>query len=157
MDGVARPSGAGVTITFGGETLILEALTLKDFGLIENHLLSQRENPLMVVRDVIGDLPPEMADKLLDKAYRDAKKMNEVSAEEVAEWMDTFKGMAFSMWLCLEKRYKDRFTLETVLDVMDSLDEEDLDNLKNLRDQAAGLDESGNSTGGTSSSTTPTQ
>lgn len=157
MDGVARPSGAGVTITFGGETLILEALTLKDFGLIENHLLSQRQNPLLVVRDVIGDLPPEMADKLLDKAYRDAKKMNEVAAEEVAEWIDTFNGMAFSLWLSLEKRYAGRFTLDNVLEIMEAISEEELEDLKNLRDQAAGLDELGNSTGETSSSTTPTQ
>ena len=50
MDGLGRAIGAGVPIQFNGETLILDGVTVGDFGLIEQHLLAQRPNPMDIVR-----------------------------------------------------------------------------------------------------------
>lgn len=154
MDGLGRAVGAGVTLKFGEREIILEPLTLRDFGLIEQHLLSQRRSPLDLVKDVVRDLPPELAKSLLEQAYEDAKKGNTISPQEIAEWIDTFDGMAYSLWLSLEKRYPGEYQLTDVHDVMQQMMESDesvMERLKALRDQASGLDERGNSTGGTSS------
>ena len=151
MDGVARAAGSGVSIEFNGRTLILAPLSLKDFGLIENHLLSQQLNPLDLVKVVVKDLPPELAAGLLRDAYKDAKQMNMISAAAVAEWIDTFDGMAYTMWVCLNKTYPNEFELADVVQIMQELTEDELERMKNLRDQASGIDELGNSTGETDS------
>jgi len=50
MDGLGRAIGAGVPIQFNGETVILEGVTIGDFGVIEQHLLAQRPNPMDLAR-----------------------------------------------------------------------------------------------------------
>ena len=60
MDGVSRPSGAGVPFEFNGKTLIFEPLGLKDFGVIEQHLLSKQKNSMQIMKEILV----EMADIL---------------------------------------------------------------------------------------------
>ena len=103
MDGLGRASGAPVVIQLGGSDYMMSALTLRDFGTIEQHLLTKRPNMLATVAEAVKDMPPEMAKMLMDKAYDDMKKGNTIPATEVAEWVDTFEGMVFSVWLALKK------------------------------------------------------
>jgi len=148
-DGIAGPTGAGVPVEFGGETLILDPLTLKDFGLIERHLLRRRKNPLEVVREAVKDLPPDLAEKLLERAYEDAKKESVIPASEVVEFLDSLEGVAFSYWIMFEKRYPGKFSIDQCLDIMQGLSEEELEERKRARDEASGLDVRGNSAGQT--------
>lgn len=149
MEGLARAAGSGVPIKFKGETIILPPLTLGDLGTIEQHILAERPNPLDLVKDVIKDLPADLAKDLLDKAYKDAKRTRSATAEEVAEYLDTLSGLAFSFWVALQKKYGDRFKLEEVYEIMAAMDEKELEKMRQARDQASGLDERGNSTGQT--------
>lgn len=157
MDGLGRPAGAGLTIEFNGETLILSPLTLKDFGLIEQHLLSKRTNPLEMVKQHLADMPIEVATALAKEAYNDARKMNVVPADEVGEWIDSFEGLVYCFWLMIRKEHGDKYSLEQITEVMDAMSEQDLIRMKEMRDKASGTDELGNSTGGTRSSMSQTR
>ncbi len=205
MDGLGRAIGAGVPIQFNGETLILDGVTVGDFGLIEQHLLAQRPNPLDLARPqamefireaaklsagitlrqarlaVLEKLPKPlatekkeaesltesiaydeavrseyiaMAEKLMAEARTEAMKKNKMPPREVAEWLDTFDGAAFTIWLKLDQRYPNRFTLKQTHEIMQAMQGADLENIKRLRDQASGFDALGNSTGPTSATAT---
>jgi len=170
MDGLGRAIGAGVPIQFSGETLILDPVTVSDFGLIEQELLSRRPNPMDLTRKEaqafildaakLGSSAEDeflrkqyiaMAEKIMADGMAAARKANGIKPTEVAEWLDTFDGVQFTLWLKLDQRYPDRFfTLDKIKEVMQSMQEDEIERLKKLRDQASGLDELGNSTGPTS-------
>ena len=144
MDGLAKPAGSGIPIKFNGEDLVLDALGIEDLGVIENHLLSKRKNPLDVAKQAFPGLPPELAEKLLERAYTDALKVAVVTTQEVFEYIDTLEGMRYTIWLALEKRYPGRFSLDKIGAVLDQMDDEALEELKNKRAISSGLDQLGN-------------
>lgn len=169
MDGLGRAAGSGVPIEFGGETLILNRITIRDFGLIEQHLLKDRPNPIDAARkeaqqfilDAAGlkDSAQDeflrkqyiaMAEKIMADGLAAARKSNVMKPQEVAEWIDTLPGLQFTIWLKLDQRYPGKFSMEKVGEIMEKLADGEVDRLKKLRDQAAGVDELGNSTGPTS-------
>ena len=143
MDGLGRAGASPVVIRLGGKDYLMHPLTLRDFGTVEQHLLSQRPNILKEVAEASAGLPPEQAKMLLDRAYEDMKKGNTIPATEVAECVDTFEGMVFTVWLSLQKEQKD-ITLDEVMELLSSMSEEEMENLKNQRDVASGLDAAGN-------------
>ncbi len=147
MEGLGRAAGSGVPITLRGETVILPPLNLKDMGVIEQHLLKTRPNPLKAVMEVVNELPHDLARELLFKAYDDVRRGSSVTTEDVALYLDTLSGLAFSLWVALKKEYGDKYKLDDVYDAVESLGTEDVQDLKDARDQASGVDELGNSTG----------
>lgn len=156
MNGLSRASGAPVPITFAGKKLLLDPLGLRDFGTIENYMLDARPNPLEVVAATVQKFDDsgnhKLAEKLLERAYEDAKKNNKIPPEEVAAWIDTVEGVGFTIWLSLSKRYGSEYPMELCMDIVQQLAEdniEGLEKLKEQRDMASTLDEAGNSTGPT--------
>ena len=125
---------------------MLKPLTLRDFGTIEQHLLSKRPNVLKQVAEAAKDLPDSMAKALIDRAYDDMKAGNTVSSQEVAAYMDTFDGIAFTIWISLRKD-DDTVTLDEVTESLHAMNEADVSSIAADRDFVSGLDERGNSTG----------
>lgn len=155
-DGLARVAGGGVPIEFDGQMIVLEPLTMKDFATIEQHLLSKRQNPLDMVKSRLEGLEPEVQKHLLELAYQDSKRMTTISPAEVGGFMDTVDGLAFTIWLCVQRSHPGRWTLENVENYVKSQSVLGIQNMLRARDQASGLDELGNSTGprpGTATST----
>ena len=114
MDGVSRPAGSGVPIEWkDGEVLILDPVTLKDLGVVEQHILSKRPDPIDLALDKIAErgLAEPIAKALFDRAFVAAKAQNVVTREEVGQFIDTREGLAFTIWLSLQKRYGERFKL----------------------------------------------
>lgn len=146
-DGLARVAGGGVPIEFDGETLILPSLTLRDFATLEQHLLAKRENPLDVVREKMAGLSLEVQKHLIDVAYADMRRNTTVSPEEVDAYMGTTEGLAFTIWLALSRGYPGRWTLEQIENKINDMDVKSVHKMLRARDQAAGIDELGNSTG----------
>ncbi len=156
-DGLGRAMGAGVPINFGGETLILDPLTLKDLGVIEQHLLRSRRTSLDVGREQVQEiwadkaLPAELKTELCKAAVQhaqdEARKQNTVSREDIVRWLDSSEGLGFTLWLLINKRQPGKYSLEQVRDIVGKLDEDGVRELLKARDQASGIDELGNSTG----------
>lgn len=146
-DGLARVAGGGVPIEFDGETLILPSLTLRDFATLEQHLLARRENPIDIVKEKMVGLSLEMQKHLMDLAYADMRRSTTVSPEEVDAWMGTTEGLAFTIWMALSRGYPGRWTLEQIESKINDMDVKGVHKMLRARDQAAGIDELGNSTG----------
>lgn len=145
-NGVNRAAGSPTTVTLDGKTYIMEPLTLKDFGVIENEYLKRRPNPLKAVAEAKGVLSPEDYDKLLTQAYRDAVNVAKASPQEISEWLDTREGVVFSIWLSLRKNHPE-LTKEQAEQAIQEMGEQQLKGLAESRDVASGIDELGNSTG----------
>lgn len=149
-DGLARAAGGGVPIFFDGQTILLQPLTLKDFAAVEQYLLSKRQNPLDMVKSKLAGLDIETQKYLLELAYEDAKRQTTISASEAGEFIDSVDGLAFTLWLVLERSHQGRWTLERVNEIVKSMTPTEIQEMLRLRDQASGLDDLGNSTGQTS-------
>jgi hypothetical protein len=143
MDGLGRTSGAGKTITIGGKDFFLEPLTLRDFGVVEQHLLSKRPNPLKIVGEAAKDMPPEIAEQMFKAAYEDAKKGANVTTAEVTHFLDSFDGMSYTMYLMLRKKQPD-LTQDDVYELLSQCTPEDIAQLQDDRDLVSGIDEAGN-------------
>jgi hypothetical protein len=73
MDGLARASGAPVVINFNGEDLILDPMTLRDYGAIEQEILRGRPNVI--------EKASEAAKKISDEADEQARQLLSGDAE----------------------------------------------------------------------------
>jgi hypothetical protein len=170
MDGLARAVGAGVPITFDGIDMVLEPLTLKDFGVIEQYLLKEKRPNILTdavraAAAIPDDLPKSererLSRQLLEVAAHEASKFNRISADEVAAWLDTIEGVIFTVWLLLERRKPGEYSLADVAAKIEALGgdktqgelSEQQAALRAARDQASGIDTMGNSTGPVSKKT----
>jgi hypothetical protein len=145
-NGINRAAGSPTTVKLEGKTYIMEPLTLRDFGIIENEYLKRRPNPLKAVAEVKDILAEEDYEKLLTQAYRDATNVSKASPQEISEWLDTRDGVVFSIWLSLRKNHPE-LTKEMAEAAIQQMGEEQLKNIAESRDVASGVDELGNSTG----------
>lgn len=146
-DGLGRAIGAPTLIEWQGRTYKFGPLLIEDLGTVEHHLLGKKKNPIQEVMPFLEGLPPEMAEKLLHQAYNDARKINTISPEEMSAWLSTIEGIGYTVWLCLERNHKGEFTVEQVIQMLGEMSPTELEKIEGLRDQAAGLDQLGNSTG----------
>lgn len=145
-NGLNRAAAAPTSVELNGKTYLMEPLTLRDFGTIENEYLKGKPNPLQMVAEAKGILPEEDYEKLLTQAYKDATAVNKAHPQEIAEWLDTREGVIFSCWLSLKKGYPE-LTKEDAENAINQLGEKEMERLANDRDIASGVDELGNSTG----------
>ena len=107
---------------------------------------------------MMENMPPEIAQRLAERAYRDAVKTDDVPLEEVVEWLETLEGLSFTIWLSLEKRYPGEFTPGGCLEVLNSLTDKQVEELKDQQAAISGTDAAGNPSGsqGTATATTAT-
>lgn len=150
MDGMARAFGAGRVVQLGGTSYEIGALTLEDYATMEQHLLADRPSPVDNLKDVIAATTganKESKEILLKLAYGDLKKGHKVPADDLQEWMSTPEGGVFATWLAMKQKKPD-LTLDFVKKLFNEITPGEVKNLLEAQQQAAGIDEAGNSTGG---------
>lgn len=138
-DGLGRASGAPVTFEIDGKTYILEGIKQRDFGTIEQHLLSQRESPFDAIQHELPKIKNAADRQALLKMALEAKinrKANKIPHAEVMEWIDSPTGVVYTTWLSLRKNHPEA-DLELAQKVVDKMGE---DEMRRLRDIASGLD-----------------
>lgn len=148
-DGLARVTGAPVTVKMpNGKTFFVSALTIKDFGTIEQHLLSMRPTsaeefrPLFSMTDNI-EVHKYIIDKATESIEKNRARYNTVPVSEVQEWGETVSGSIYAGWLSLRKEHPE-LTLDGAADVIDMIG---MDPFKSALLQASGIDQLGNSIG----------
>jgi len=150
MGELGRAIGAGIPFKFKGEDLILKPPDWNDIALGEREMVKTRQNPIDLVKPHIKDLPAEIAEKLLNQAYQDAKKALEPSPEEVLTWMlSTRAGIAFTLWRMIDKPYPGKYTRKEIEQHVFNLSDAEFEQMSQDQTAAAGVDELGNSTGPT--------
>ncbi len=146
-DGLARAAGGGVPIEFDGVMVVLPPMTLRDLATIEQYMLSQRPNPLEVVKEHLDGMDSEAKKQLLEMAYRDLKNSTTINPEDMMVFLCRLEGIVMCYWLCLEKSYPGRWTHDRVREIFMDMTDEQLGYYMRVRDQASGMDDLGNSTG----------
>jgi hypothetical protein len=131
-------------------TWLMGAMKAVDFGLVEQHLLSLREDPITAIAPQVKKLEEmgqhAMARRMERMAFRETlkkKEANRIPANEVQEWIDSIDGLLFTTWIMLRKNHPE-MTLEKTQQIYDAVGEQEM---RKRRDKAATLDLLGNSTG----------
>lgn len=118
-------TGAGGTLSLGGQTYLLKQLNLSDYAQIQAWLRQRLPRPFQVVAEALKDLLPlkEMdpaayeatRKELMLAAMEDAKKGDGVGADPVMveQALNSPDGMAYILWLCIRKEHPE-VKLETI-------------------------------------------
>ena len=161
-DDLGRAAGSGVPFTFGGEDLVFPPFTIEIVGEVKQHLLRQRKPAQEVLREHVAELqamdagrpkgsPPVFTPALLEgmvaESMKAGRQINVVTDQEFGEFIDTVDGLVITFWLSLERRYPGKFTKDQVRAIIEGMSAREKEDLEKVRDQAAGWDDLGNSTG----------
>lgn len=119
-------TGIGPTIRLCGETVILRALRLRDYGLIEAEILRRRGNPFDLFRDVCRVLGSDRRHSTVearnrvphtlfeDLFFEIERRWRHVSFCDLDAWLGTWPGRLFVLWLMVQSANPQRYTLERV-------------------------------------------
>lgn len=159
MDGVARPAGAPVSFQVPdghplAGTWYVGALGVGEFAEIEQYMLSHKHSAEEMLEQIEQIANPRTRQALLKMAYADMKTDPEIAvipALEVMEYMESARGLVRTFWMALQKR-QPNVTVEQAAVLINFVGPR---KAKRLRDQAAGVDWRGNSTGSGDSGATP--
>jgi len=155
MDGLSRASGAGATVDWNGKSYRVGSFGLEDWGAVEAHLIRlKRKQKMQVVIDLRDDLPADLWNEKYQEARREAELISAITPEEVMAWVDTREGACFTLHLLLDRQYPGEFKLSDMLSFIHKMKDTEFDSMLLARDQAAGLDTPGNSTGQPTETTT---
>jgi hypothetical protein len=158
-DGLSRAAGSPLVWKVRGEDYVISPLTVKDFAFIEQTILAARPDPIetaLKVYDRLAEKHPEQAQRILDKAYEDAKQTNKVTPGEIEDWLKTSDGITTGLWLSFKKTRKE-MKREEVDKMLVDLTQDEVLKLMALQRQASGTDERGNLTGLGTNATTATE
>lgn len=152
MDALSRAVGSGTDITIKGKTYQLSPLGLEDYGEIKNHILNSRKDPMQILRETdYTGMPQAVIDSLTKHAFEACRKNDEISPDDIYSFMNTPEGMPFTLWVTARRNHPEVDTLEKAQalfkDLCDELGEAGIEEFVKRRDQAAGIDAAGNSTG----------
>lgn len=104
MDGISRLAGVGPSLLLGGERIVVRALRVKDFALIEAEVLKQLVHPLTAVRrawQIHGDA------KLLKVCCEEAASVSmqsvNMTLDQYREWRHGPSGRMTVLWCSLDR------------------------------------------------------
>jgi len=141
MDGLCRVIGAGTTIEIRGVTYRLAAMTLEDWGIVENRILQQKRNAILTtIADQRDCLPADVWRAEWKAACERAQSILRVSYAEAEAGVATDEGMAFRLWLMLEKHYPSEFSYDDLLDIVGAMTELERFLAESALAQAAAID-----------------
>lgn len=144
MNSLSDAVGAGVRITIKGEDLLLQPIGLADLGAVENELRAMRPNVLKMAAEAAESIKdPVMRESLMDRAWREAKLVIEVTPTEVFHFIQNdINGIAFSIWLMVQKARPGQFSKREVFEWLEELSKKDpaaVEDIVRRRDIASGL------------------
>lgn len=155
MDGLSRASGAGIPlqICIGGIThdVIMNPLALRDYGVLENHLLAKKRAECLSALGIAwNSLPKELADRAYKDAMEQQKSIKTIDPKELSQWIDTHEGAGLALWIVLDRRYPGRFTRDQITGWFDDIKKQAMNEFiafLEKRDQVHAEDQAGNSNG----------
>lgn len=143
MDGLGRAIGAGSSVTLAGKTYLIEPLTLKDIGRIENRIVASREYPLDDLLEMANSLTDtEPVESLIKQAVNDMRKdrvSRIVTVQQFNEWLATTEGVVYTGWLCLRPNHPEFSVLESVLALFAEAGQQEIKDFIRNRDLISGF------------------
>lgn len=147
MKDLARSVGSGITIQLGGRDLLLQPLTLKRIGVINNHLIERRRSALEVVKKQLHGLPMDMQQFLILQAMKDdSLSYDTIDINRVLEWVGTIEGLTMAVWL-MARDEADDLSLDAVTEAIGALTAVQFRRLAENVAAASGLDDAANVNG----------
>ena len=120
MDGLSRALGTGPTITLCGQTFSVQGRLIRHYAEIEAQMIKERPDPFQLMREGVSAFQdnPEGMRFFVRECYDIAKTWKSVAGHEIRDWLNTFKGNCFAVWLCIRHNNPEYLTLEKVTELM---------------------------------------
>ncbi len=129
MNALHALTAAPTTLSIGGETYLVEPLSLADWGTIEKHLLDARPDALTLVKASLEGLSLDEKRTLLDAALSQSLRAKCVTVAELVDYTATREGLALLLWLALRRRRRE-MTLDDTHKLLDQLSADDLSRIR---------------------------
>lgn len=143
MDGAARALGCACPITLQNTTYLLEPLTIGRLGILEAHILAQREYPtdcLLQMHNASKVMVQALYERALADLRRD-KLSRIVTVHDLNAYLFSDEGVVMAAWLCLRPNHPDVFATyqQTHAILLDASEQERFYMLR-VRQMVSGLD-----------------
>lgn len=142
MDGISRTQGVGGLFTIGGQSFTVNGKILRHYAEIEAEIRKQRGNPLLHLRELLGDLASNEGalTAVVVTALQSVKRDNFVSLGEIGEFLsNTMTGRCMSVWLAIRQHDPKELTFSKVSQMF-------CDEFERQMNMAPKLDDKGNPT-----------
>jgi|GEM_PF-2063100 len=103
MDGAHRAFASPTKIGLAGKDYTVRPRIAEHYAEFEDHLLSLRENPLVAAKEMlalVGD-DPVVVKQILEVAMAQRCHAKSITRQELSDWMDSLRGMAYVAWVQL--------------------------------------------------------
>jgi hypothetical protein len=90
-----------IAVTIGQREYLLTPLRFRDHAEAARRMRHSWPDPRAVVQSLGRGLPPEEQRQLLEIAFREERRGNQVELAEVLRWYRTPEGLVFHKWLML--------------------------------------------------------
>jgi hypothetical protein len=118
MSGHARISGKTFAkITLGGKTWTIRPAKLGSFGELEAYYLSLLQDPVVYASQRASLIPREQHEALFKSALDLASKLKIVNAQQLSEFENSLRGIAFKVYVAFREEHPD---LDTQTDAKDT-------------------------------------
>ena len=147
-DGLHNIAGAPGTIELNGKRYRAGKVTLGAQAEIEAHVISLQPDIVQSAIKSIERLPARDRDKygkaIIDAAIKQLDKRSAASAEQVSDFLNSFDGAAFLLWLIIREHQPEFNTPEAAGKLIEGIP---LNEVQRRIDQASGLANLKNSAG----------
>ena len=121
-DGITNVAGMRKpTMTVGDKTYTLSPTTIDSLGEVENYILAERAVPHEIVAALPLSTPPHIVKMWVESAMHESTIARFVSAEEMASYDDSPRGMAHKFMLHLRPEHPEINSVEATLPILEAL------------------------------------
>lgn len=124
MSDLARAVGAPATIQIDGTTYLCGPLTISDFGALQRYIETLQPDVLGDAIAAAESTKDERVRKLLiESALAEQRRAKSISFEQAINFaVQSFPGIAFMVWLGIEKHKPGAFTFEALQQRVEKMD-----------------------------------
>lgn len=109
------------TLNVGDQIYKLRPLKVGVYAEMEAYVLSQRIDPLQAASEAISKIPPQYHQAIWDAAMKAVMASRTVSAQEMAAFGNSPRGIAWMLWKLMEQDHPEINSVETAIELMERI------------------------------------
>ena len=118
MNGLSWVCGFGPTVRLGPTRLVVHGRTVADYALMEAQILNERGNVFDCVRRAarrFSETPQTGRDTIRFLVETVARRWSGTTLADVFEWINTWRGRVFALWLAVRENNPNVYTYEHIV------------------------------------------
>jgi hypothetical protein len=146
MDGISHLAGDRTTkVVLAGREYTLSTQVLSEYSEREQYILGLKLKPLSLLERLSPTLPADGRERLEERAWKEASRVQVVSLEDEAAFDNSLHGKAWRLWRSMRKYHPEINSVETAMQFMEAVGMQEAAKVEAALDRSEEKDLLGNS------------